>query len=64
MKLRSGKRYKVEECWWYKYTIEACRGNYLEVDKDLFMYRQHTYKEWLQNILPLYETSKTIKRYV
>ncbi len=65
MKLRSGKRYKVEECWWYKYTLEACGGKKRleEEDKDLFMLGQYTFKEWLQIILPLYENSETIKRY-
>lgn len=64
MKLRSGKKYRREEFWWFKYTIDACRKKNLEdEDEDLFMYRQHTFKEWLENILPLYENSETIKRY-
>lgn len=64
MELRSGKKYKREEFWWYKYTIDAGgEKNLEEIDKNLFMYRQHTFKEWLQNILPLYESSEAIKRY-
>lgn len=66
MKLRSGKKYKVEECWWYKYTIEACRGKKVEEeDRDvieLFTYNEHSLKDWLEKILPLYENSETIKR--
>lgn len=64
MKLRSGKRYRVEDCWWYKYTIEACRKNNLEEeDKDFFRYNEHSLKDWYQKILPLYETRETIKRH-
>lgn len=58
MKLRSGKRYKVESCWWYKYTIEACSEQNVEEDKeviDLFQYKEHTIKDWVKKILPLYE---------
>jgi hypothetical protein len=63
MKLRSGKRYKVEDCWWYKYTIEACNGKNLEEDedKDLFRYNEHSIKEWYEKVLPLFESRQTIK---
>ncbi len=62
MKLRSGKKYKFENTWWYKYSIEGCRGK-KECEEDnssLFMYNQHTLKEWVEKILPLYECENGI----
>lgn len=55
MKLRSGKKYKFENCWWYKYTIEACHIEKEEDDRHLFKYNEYSVKYWLDVILPLYE---------
>lgn len=57
MKLRSGKKYQIKSLWWYKYTIEACRGRnmYEKEDFSLFDYNKYTVKEWMKKILPLYE---------
>jgi hypothetical protein len=55
MKLRSGKKYKFENCWWYKYTIEASHVEKGEDDRHFFKYNEYSVKYWLDVILPLYE---------